>query len=211
MRISAHYKKEIKRKSLHLSSLWIPFLCFLLPKEKMVFLLTIVTTVVVIADIGRHYSLYLANLFYTIFGNLLRPHELTSKQVKLTGASYVMLASLLVVVLFHQLIAITALGVLMVSDSCAALVGRRYGKKLLVGEKTLLGTLAFILSGWGVVLVIGNLFPIGLSYFIVAGIAVCIGAIAELFAKKWHIDDNFIVPLAIGSFMWASWFLIGNL
>ena len=202
------YIKEVKRKSLHLSSLWIPCIYYFIDKQPMLILLGVVAAGVVITDIGRHYSRYLQNLFYTLFGDILRPHELQSDRIALTGASYVMLGSLIVIMLFHKLIAITALVVLMVSDSCAALIGKRYGTKLLVGEKSLQGTLGFILSGWGVVFIVGSLYPVGKSYYITAAAAVCIGALVELFSKKLHIDENLTIPLSIGSFMWAVWYVM---
>jgi dolichol kinase len=203
MSLSFAHIKELKRKSLHFSSIWIPCLYYFLPQETMVWLLEMVTAVVVVADIGRHFSLYLANLFYTLFGTILRPHELEPGRIRLTGASYVMLASLVVVAFFPKLIAVTALAVLMVSDCCAALIGKHYGKTPLVGEKTWEGTLAFLVSGWVVIVMLCVLFSAGKSYLIIAALAVCVGAVVELFSKKIHIDDNLTIPLSIAAFMWA--------
>lgn len=208
-----HPVKEKKRKSLHLSSLWIPFLYFFpaVSQEKMLILMGIATVIVVVIDIGRHFSPYLGNLFHILFGDMLREHEKKQPRIRLTGASYMMIASVLMVALFSKLIVVTALAVLMVSDSVAALVGKRFGRTPLLG-KSLQGTIAFIISGWGVVVLIGlmferaidyaTLFPITSSYYITAALAVCIGAAAELLSSKWRIDDNLSVPLSMGIFMW---------
>lgn len=205
--------KEKKRKSLHLSSLWIPFLYFFpaVSQEQMLAIMGIAAVIVVVIDIGRHFSPYLGNLFHVLFGDMLREHEKKQPRIRLTGASYMMIASVLMVALFSKLIVVTALAVLMVSDSVAALVGKRFGKTPLLG-KSLQGTIAFVISGWAVITLVGLMFermvsyattfPITQSYYITAGLAVCIGAAAELLASKWRMDDNLSVPLSMGFFMW---------
>ncbi len=209
MPFSLEYIKEIKRKSVHLSSVWIPSLYYFLAKEQMLLLLGGITVFVVVTDILRHFSLYFANLFYGLFGSMLRPHELEPGRIRLTGASYVLIGALATVFLFPKLIAITALSVLVVSDCFAALIGKHYGKTPLIDGKTREGTLAFIVSGWITVVIVGILFKVSLSYFIVACFAVCIGAVVELYAKKCHIDDNLTIPLSVAAAMWAIFSLIG--
>ncbi len=90
--------------------------------------------------------------------------------------------------------------VLAVSDPFAALVGRRFGRRKLVGNRTVAGTVAFALSGAvvgaGVVYAFGPaLSGAGLAAVALAGGAA--GAVAELFSQR--LDDNLTIPLAVAA------------
>lgn len=88
--------------------------------------------------------------------------------------------------------------VLALADPVAALVGRRFGRVKLVGNRTILGTLAFMVTGviatFGLLAAFGP--PLGLTAMLMVAIAGgTAGAGAELFSQR--VDDNLTIPLAV--------------
>jgi dolichol kinase len=126
---------------------------------------------------------------------MLREHEHSARLF--TGATYFLFSSLLSVIIFSKLIAITSLAILIVADTAASLVGRRYGKTFFL-SKTLEGSIAFIISGWLTIFTLGFLFQTTFKYYMIGLIAVLFGAIVEIFSAKLRIDDNFTIPLTVG-------------
>ncbi|MGM0567841.1 MAG: diacylglycerol/polyprenol kinase family protein [Elusimicrobiota bacterium] len=81
---------------------------------------------------------------------------------------------------------------LSIGDMTAALVGQKWGRKRIF-NKTLLGSLAFVLSTFVFLTVLSQAGVLNLNILgIAVGSVVC--ALVELLPLK--IDDNFIIPLA---------------
>ena len=123
-----NYRDELVRKLIHLFSLSIPTVYYFIPKSSAIFILGILAFIALVIDISRHFSAGFGKFFYNIFGFLLRKHEINSKKKTLNGATYVLLSALLGVIIFPKVIFITCFSILIISDSMAALIGRRYGK-----------------------------------------------------------------------------------
>jgi dolichol kinase len=92
-----------------------------------------------------------AKIFYTIFGFLLRQHEVDTGKKNLNGATYVLISALICVIIFPKIFFVTAFTILIISDSLAALIGRKFGRHKLFA-KSLEGTLAFFISASIVIL-----------------------------------------------------------
>jgi dolichol kinase len=193
---------ELLRKGIHLLSLSIPIGYALMTKQQALSILIPLTALFVIADVLIHWSNAVRTLALRIIGPLLRPHELRSDRLLLNGASYVLISACIVIALFPKLIAITAFAILIISDICAALVGRRYGKHRFL-DKSLEGTLAFFVSALVVVGVIGMLYELPLVYTGVSTCAAAVGALVENLSIRLKMDDNVAIPLSIGAVMWG--------
>jgi dolichol kinase len=193
--IPTEFSKEILRKTIHLSSLWIPIVYFFSSRAFMVTVLIAACLAVVALDLCRLTMPSCRQLISGMFDKIMRLHE---REGKLSGASFMLIGALATVLLFPKEVAITALAVLMVSDTCASLVGMCFGKKQ--GSKTWQGSAAFIVSGWIVVALCGVLLELN----VIAGtIAVIGGAVVEALSGKLRIDDNVTIPLAVGMIMSA--------
>jgi dolichol kinase len=155
--------------------------------------------VAVILDLGRHFFPSVGGIFYKIFGFLLRKHEVDSKKKNLNGATYVFISALLCVIIFPKVLFITAFTVLIVSDSMAALIGRKFGKHRFL-SKSLEGTLAFFISATIVVLFTPKIEYVFTEYLI-GIIAAAVGAIVENVSFGFA-DDNLSIPLSVGLTMW---------
>lgn len=196
------YRDELLRKAIHLSSLSIPVTYYFITRELALMILIPVTLFSLVIDVSRYIFPSIAHFINSVFGFMLREHEKDSKRKNLSGATYVFLSAVICVFLLPKVFMITAFSVLIISDSAAALIGRKFGRHRFL-SKSLEGTLAFFVSACIVVLVApkvtGNLWE-----YLIGFIAVAIGAIAENISYGWA-DDNLSIPLSVGLAMWAMY------
>lgn len=186
------YNSEILRKIFHLSSLWMPILYLYISTKTMLIILLPLTMIAVVVEASRKISPELNNLINNSIGSIMRDKEKKS----LSGATCLLIAASVSVLFFTKEVAIFALSTLMISDACAALIGRKFGK-IHVLDKTLEGALSFFVSGVAVYYILVMLCELPLS-FNVSMFAIFSTTIVELFSKKIHLDDNLTIPLSIG-------------
>jgi len=198
------YRIELVRKAIHFCSIVIPILYLATTKTVALSILIPLTIGFIVIDVARYYFPPLGNIFYKIFGTLLRKHESDSRQKTLNGATYVLIAASLSVALFPKLIAITAFSILIISDMTSALVGKRFGRHKFF-SKSLEGSLAFFLSAMIVVLATPKISYVPGEYAI-GFFSAAIGALVE--ALPIGIDDNITIPLCVGSVMWVAYNLL---
>lgn len=198
--IDRNLKKELLRKSIHLSSLWMPLAIWFLNKNLAIFIFGMSFVFVTSMEILRASSPYFRALFHKLFYKILRPHEKTHKMNyrKLSGAFYVTLSVLIGVILFTKIIAITAITIMLVSDTFAALVGKKYGRTKIIANKTLEGSIAFFLSGLFAIFIIYMLTKQDFYYLLLSSVCLIIATIIELFSKSLKVDDNLSIVLAFG-------------
>jgi dolichol kinase len=199
-----HYKDEVYRKLIHLTSLSIPVVYYFITRELALKILIPLTILSIILDLGRYLYPQIGRFFYLIFGFLLRAHELDNKKRNLNGATYVLISAVVCVIIFPKIFFITAFAVLIISDSSAALIGRKWGKHKFI-FKSLEGTVAFFISACFVVLLSPKINGTIVEY-IIGILAVAVGAIAENISYGWA-DDNLSIPLSVGFVMWGLYYL----
>ena len=200
-----NYRDEVVRKLIHLCSLSIPIIYYFVPQSTAIFILSIITILAVVLDVSRHFFPAVGKLFYMIFGFLLRKHEVDKRKKNLNGATYVFISALLGVIIFPKVLFLTAFPILIISDSTAALIGRKYGRHKLFA-KSLEGTLAFFISASIVVLFTPKLNGSITEYFI-GILAAAIGAIVENISFG-IADDNLTIPISVGLSMWLFYILL---
>ena len=201
---SINYRDEVVRKLIHLCSLSIPIVYYFVSRTTAIIILGIITFIAIAIDISRYFSPAASKVFYSIFGFLLREHELDTRKKNLNGATYVLISAVLCVIIFPKILFITAFSVLIISDSIAALVGRKYGKHKFL-SKSLEGTLAFFISAIIVVFFtpkVEGLF----SEYLIGFAAAAVGAIVENVSFGFA-DDNLSIPISIGISMWLLYII----
>lgn len=201
--IDVNYKIEYIRKGIHFCSLSIPVIYYFIDKSTALSILIPITSLFVISDLARYYSKSAANLFYKYFGWLLRNHEIDNQRKRLNGASNILISAIICIIVFPKLLTVTAFAVLIISDSMAALIGRKYGKHRFF-KKTLEGTLAFVLGGTIVILFTPKVSYI-LSEYVIASVGVVVGGIFE--ALSITIDDNITIPISIAVTIWILYII----
>ncbi len=193
------YSAELIRKGIHLCSLSIPVIYYFISREMALKILVPLTAAFFVVDLLRYYHQPTARIFYKLFGWLLRTHEQNHAVKRLNGATYVLISATICVLIFPKLITITSFAILIISDSTAALIGRRYGKRRFF-RKSMEGSTAFFISALVVSFVTPKLFYTPIEYGIAACAAV-VGTVIE--ALSIHIDDNLSIPISIGVVMWV--------
>ena len=200
-----NYRDEIVRKLIHLCSLSIPIIYYFIPQSTAVIILSIITALAIVLDILRHFSPSVGKLFYMIFGFILRKHEVDSKKKNLNGATYVFISALVSVIIFPKVLFLTAFPILIISDSTAALIGRKFGRHKFLA-KSLEGTLAFFISASIVVLLTPKLNG-SITEYLIGIMAAAIGAIVENISFGLA-DDNLTIPISVGLSMWLFYILM---
>lgn len=200
-----NYRDEVVRKLIHLCSLSIPVIYYFIPQSIAIIILSILAFLAVLIDVSRYFFPSFGKLFYTLFGFLLRKHEVDGRKKNLNGATYVFISALLGVIIFPKVLFLTAFPILIISDSTAALIGRKYGSHKFLA-KSLEGTLAFFISASIVVLFTPKLNGSMTEYFI-GIIAAAVGAIVENISFGLA-DDNLSIPIAVGFSMWLLYVLL---
>lgn len=194
-KVPKEYRKEVYRKGIHLSSLWIPALIY--------FGGTLIASVVfaflmlgeLLLEYGNYKRWRWARIIFSLpFAFALRNKERQRKKFVLTGGFYVLSSSLICTLLFSNIIASIAITVMLVSDTLAALVGKALGQRRIYQNKTLEGTVAFFMSSLIIMMLFNPIYT-----FTYASVIACFFAVfMELFEKFFEIDDNFSIPLVIG-------------
>lgn len=194
------YWEEIKRKGVHLSSLWMVAATLLLGKMQwiscLLFGALLVLTLVSEHDYANN-GKYLGRLYGKLFGKMLRD-DVKPGQWIVSGGAPVLAAALLMNLLFLPLIAAGALAVMLTGDAAAALIGRKFGKHKTVNGKSWEGFFSFILVGYGALAVVFALTGVSGKFYFWGIAAVILAAVAELFQKQLKVDDNFSIPLCVG-------------
>ncbi len=199
--VEESYGTELIRKAIHLCSLSIPLIYYWITKAQALSILIPLALLLGVLDVARLYHPATGRLYSKYLGFLLRAHERTEHGRKLNGATYVLLSAIICVLLFPKVIVITAFAVLIISDTSAALIGRRFGRHRFL-NKSLEGSTAFFLSGLIVVALAPKIVWSPAEYAIGAG-AVLLGTIVE--ASPVPLDDNLSIPLSVGTLMWVMY------
>ena len=174
------------RKTTHLFSLIIPVLYwYIVPSQKTASIIIIFFTLLFILFDYLRFKSKTIKLFFSLFFNkILKEHELKGK---LTGASWLMISSSMVILLFSKEVAVISLVFLSIGDTVAGLFGRNYGK-IRIGNKTLEGFIAGFFS-----CLIISIFYKPLQFSITASGAF-FGMLFEILPLPF--DDNLKIPIA---------------
>lgn len=189
------YKKELIRKLIHLSSLWIPILIYFAHIGVSI----VIFSALFVGDAILEYANYrkkpwARKTFGSLFFKTLRHKETRKVRFQISGSLYVLLAAIACTLMFSKPIAVISLSVMLISDTAAALVGKAYGTRKLYKDKSIEGTVAFFLSA-----LLVNMLLNPIHTFTYAGvIASAVAALAEMFEDKLEIDDNLSIPLFVG-------------
>jgi dolichol kinase len=141
-----------------------------------------------ISDLTRRY-----------FRRFMRTHEdrKTFNFRALTGSFYFILSVLICLILFDKPTVMTAVLIMILSDTAAALIGKSIGRHVIIGtSKTIEGSSAFFIV---TVLILFLMHPA--ITILWAGAIAGILTIVELWSHKLRINDNLSITLAAGALL----------
>ncbi|MBS7095297.1 MAG: hypothetical protein KH081_08170 [Azospirillum sp.] len=194
--VNKSFKKELARKLIHLSSLWIPALIYFVQPSISIIVFSAIFVGDVILEYGNYKKWRWARrTFGLLFYRTLRNKELKRSQLQLSGGAYVMLAAIACTLLFPANVAVVALSIMLISDTCAALFGKAYGSRRLYKNKSIEGTAAFFVSALLIMVICNFILPVTYASILAAFIA----TFAEMYEDKIEIDDNLSIPLFVGA------------
>ncbi|NLC23755.1 SEC59/DGK1/VTE5 family protein [Oxalobacter vibrioformis] len=193
------YRQELLRKLIHLSSLWMVVSLGILPRSWNVCLFAVLLFGQVMIEYG-YYKKWplLVSTYGRFFSRMLRESE-TGETFRLSGAPYVIAAALMVALLFERTISMVALSTMLIGDTCAALIGRKFGRhKINEGTKSIEGAIAFWISSAAVLAFFVNIYSQPPAFAIMGVFGLTVAMLAEIYEKQIKMDDNFSIPLAMG-------------
>jgi dolichol kinase len=187
---------EVSRKLFHLTSTITPLAYLCLDRVVVLWILAGCVALAVLVEILRHRSARFERTFRERVGFMVRRREWG----RISGATYVLVAQFVSVLVFPKTVAIAVLLILGISDSAASLFGMRYGRSQFLG-KSLAGSLAFFLTALAVLWIA---FPDrrGVA-FVAALVATLAEALPTLKLGPLELNDNVSVPLLAGAVLWA--------
>ena len=175
------FTNEILRKSIHLSNLVVPLFLFFYGRDLALILLTPISIIFITLDLLRIKNQMVRDTYNFFFKSITRDKE----NKRLTGASYVFMASTITIFLFPETIAIAALMIMSISDTFAAIIGKTYGS-IFIREKTIEGSVSFLIASLAIVLLFPDL------NIIISILCVFATTIVELYTP---INDNLSIPI----------------
>ena len=131
------------------------------------------------------------------------------EQVREAAMTPFAIAVLLTILATPKLAALVAIYTLAIGDPLAAVVGIRFGRRRLVQDRSLEGTLAFFVATVAIAVIVLRCGSEAKAWPI-AGAAAAIGMVAvacELLPLR--IDDNLTIPIVVGFATWAMTALFG--
>ena len=196
------FGQELARKDTHLVALVIPGGYYLLDlnRYEMLSIMIPITILMILIDISRLRGWPMWDkLVGRLFSRMIRVHEHSGD---FTGATYILTAVCATIALFDRPVAVAALAFVIVGDSLAAVIGRRFGQHRF-RNKSIEGSLGCLAGTAVVALAVPELaLAVGLLGAVTATIveAIPIG-----------IDDNVTMPLTSGLVMTLSLNIINYL
>lgn len=166
-----------------------------MPQRVVAWTLAALLAVALTVELLRRWSPSVASRFASLFAPMLRAHETRA----LTGATWLLLAMTLAVMVLPRAAAIAATWAAAVGDTLAALVGMRWGRHRAASGKSLEGSLACALAT-----ALGAALLAQLPF----AAAVACGAVAAIAERlPWPDDDNIRIATLVGAAAWA-WLMV---
>ncbi|MCH9687728.1 MAG: hypothetical protein K0V04_40230 [Deltaproteobacteria bacterium] len=142
---------------------------------------------------------------------LFRPIAHEQERHRVNSATWYVTALVLLTLTYSPLLSVVGVAVLGFADPIAGLVGRRWGRIRLANNRSLEGSLTFVVVGTAAALVAMQLVQPtlgpGLTWAVAVTAAVA-GAFAELLSRR--VDDNFSIPLVAAGSVAALLALVGT-
>lgn len=191
---------ELFRKLIHYASSAIPIGYYFIDKTIVLYVLVLILLLMLAVEFVKYKSNFIYDLYLKNFKHLLREHEYDRTRFRINGASWVIFAAILCILIFPKLIAITGLLMLTFADSTSALLGRMFGKKQYAPNRSYVGTAVFFIVGLIIIALVPKYFGTVKEYIILL-IAVIATTVAD--SLKLPVDDNFTIPVTCCTVLYA--------
>jgi dolichol kinase len=180
---------EFLRKLTHVGAISIPIIYMLAGRGVILTLVSGAFLISLLVDLVRFFGREKnKEIIWRLFGIIIRPHE----KDNFTGATYILLSSILAILIFDKPVAVLAIAFIVIGDTAGAIVGRMWGK-VWFRNKTIEGSISFFAACCIIALPVTGI-PLWVRFT-----GAFAAAIVE--ALTVRIDDNLTVPLISGALM----------
>jgi dolichol kinase len=188
------FRNEIYRKAIHLSSLWMVLFIYLVEQKTALIFFCGLLGAFLLFEVARMQFQPIATFIRRYFSLMLRENEKVEgfSFSGLTGSFYFLLSVVLSLFFFDKHIAMLAISIMILSDTMAALIGKKFGRRRFWG-KSLEGATAFLVTTF----ILLCFFAPSLSLYAYGLIAVVLTGV-EFCSHKIHINDNLSLTLVGG-------------
>jgi dolichol kinase len=189
------------RKTWRLCGIAFPLFYYFNQRIAVIFFVLSFLGIFIIIEILRFLAPPFNERLFRIFKYILKEKEKKS----LLTTTWFLLSIFLSVVLFRKDIAIAAILFLIFGDTASAFFGLRFGSRKLIGNRSLEGSLAFLLTCLTIGIIM-HFTQVSLSWPVLI-----FGALAATLSEllPWPMDDNFTIALFSGIMMTFMWKFVG--
>jgi dolichol kinase len=178
----------------------IAFLYAALPYTTMLIVFAVCSIIFIGIDFFRLRYKPLNSWIMSIVGNFARRTEVNG----LTGVSYLCVGVMTIAIIFPKEIALLSILLLAVGDPISSIFGVMYGKDVLIGKKTLQGSIACFISCTLMAALYYLSTQIMIERVVLAAIITgFIAALSELLPIA-GLDDNFTFPILSSCLLWLQ-------
>ena len=173
---------EVKRKTFHFLTIIYILAYWFVPYRTVMLAMSLLLVIVILGEVLRKLNPKFNIWILEILGGVHRKEETN----KVSGLPWTLSGSILTMAIFSDKpVVMLSLLYLAFGDAAAALFGKKYGKRKILGLKTLEGSLAC----FAICLILGLFF----FNFKIALLGALLITIIELI--PWPLNDNFWIPL----------------
>jgi len=200
-------EQHLARKVFHVTGVaLIIALYHLLERQTGLLLLGTIISILIPLDFLRRNLTWLNEAAVMLFGSIMRKEE----QKTYTGVTFLLVGAFIVIFFFPKDIVTLSLIMLGLGDPISSIVGTKYGKDKIIGNKSLQGSLA----GFTICTIAAAIYFINFGIMtervvLVSLLAGLIGAAAELIPIG-KIDDNFTIPVISSILLYGLFMLFGG-
>jgi len=201
---------ELSRKVIHYCSAAIPIGYLFLDKKLVLSIIIPLLAAMLLVEILKYKNDAVYKLYVKLFRFMLREHEYDTRRIRINGASWVIIADIICIVIFPRYIAVTGMLLLSLADSTSAIIGRVYAKKHYAPNRSVAGSAAFFVVGVIIIMLSPKYYAAPMEYVI--GIIAVLGTtIADGF--NLPADDNLTIPVISSILLYVLYiiFFPGNL
>ncbi len=187
--------KEIKRKSIHITGLSVPVGILVFGRVYTAVMIALALAVALLLEAGR------------LKGKIRLPQVRDHEEEKVAGYIYYILGSLLTVLLFQPMIAVTSMLMLSLGDAASGLVGSVLENSNVRGhnERWRVKPLPIVAGMFLACLAIGylssGLTGLPLQVYLVGAVGATVADTVALVFWGRNLDDNLTIPLFAGTLM----------
>ena len=197
-------KGEFYRKTIHLFSSAIPIGYYFIPKNIVLSIVIPLLFLMLLVEAVKYKNDFIYGLYLRFFKSMLRGHETDRRKIRINGASWLLAADVLCIIIFPKYIAITGMLLLSFSDSLSGIFGRLYGKKQYAPNRSYVGTFTFFLVSVLIVFLTPKYQYLPVEYYL-ALFAVLLTTIVD--SMNLPIDDNFAIPLVYSGLLYVLYLI----